>query len=192
MNLFKLSFLIAPLFLFQLSASGQSTTENTGIFDIDFEFQAYPTGLIPGLRLEKGFANRHALHLRLGYNWIRHRDLGVQDDERGDGLGGSLGYRLYFKEGFTAWFAGVRSDIWRNTIDWQDLDDDGNLQETGTTRLLVLQPTAELGYSWTFADNTWVFAPSIALGAEINVLTEGRETGQGAILLIGFTIGKRF
>ena len=33
------------------------------VFDLGFEFQAYPTGLIPGLRLESGFGEQHAVHL---------------------------------------------------------------------------------------------------------------------------------
>ncbi|MCB0625730.1 MAG: hypothetical protein KDC43_17875 [Saprospiraceae bacterium] len=176
------------LSLLPLLATGQSGKS----WDLSFEFQAYPTGLLPGIRLERGFDDHHALHLRAGYNWVRHRDLGEWDDERGGGFGGTLGYRFYLGEGRQNWFFGARSDLWFNQIDWQDLDDDGNLLAEGTSDIVVLQPTAEAGYLFTFGNDSWLFAPSLGFGLEINVQTEGEEVGQGAILLLGFTLGKRF
>ncbi len=62
---------------------------------------------------------------------------------------------------------------------------------SGTSKVTVLQPTAELGYFFLL-DNGLVLLPTIALGAEINIQTEGEEVGQGAILLLGATIAKRF
>ena len=38
----------------------------------------------------------------------------------------------------------------------------------------------------------FIFVPSIAFGAEINIKTEGAPVGEGAVLLLGFTFGKRF
>ena len=40
--------------------------------------------------------------------------------------------------------------------------------------------------------NNFIVLPTISLGAEINVKTEGAEVGQGAILLLGATLAKRF
>ena len=173
--------------LFSGLASAQSS-----IFDLNFEFQAYPTGLIPGLRLEKGFADQHAVHLRLGYNWIRHRDLGEHSDERGDGYGFTLGYKYYFREGFQGWQLGLRNDIWFNTLDWEDYDIEGMLFDSGTTKITVVQPTAEAGYTFLLGDGGWTFTPTAAFGFEINVKTEGADVGQGAILLLGIKIGPRF
>jgi hypothetical protein len=160
------------------------------VLDVDFEFQVYPTGLIPGLRIEKGFAAKNAVHLRLGYQIIDHRDLGVQDDETGTGYGFTLGYKRYFKEGFKGWHLGVRNDIWFNQIDWKSNPDTPN-EITGTTDIVVVQPTAELGYLWKLSED-WIISPSLAFGWEVNVQTEGEETGQGSILLFGLNIGKRF
>lgn len=175
----KYSILITLLGL-QALACAQTTT------DLSFEFQAYPTGLIPGIRLEWGFQERHALHLRVGYNWIRHRDLGVHADERGDGFGGTLGYRYFLSQDFRAWFLGLRADIWRNKVAWEDPN------ASGVSNIWVLQPTLEGGYLFLLGENQWIFAPSLAFGAEINVVTEGAEVGQGLILLLGFSVGKRF
>lgn len=159
-------------------------------WSLAFEFQAYPTGLIPGLQLGYQFNERHNLHLRAGYNLVRHRDLGVQDDERGAGFGGTLGYRYFFKAGRTGWFAGARTDVWRNTIDWQDKDSGGNILTEGTSKITVLQPTAEAGYRFVLGSGSWFVAPAAAFGVEINVKTEGAQVGEGSILLLGFSLGQ--
>lgn len=160
------------------------------VFDLGFEFQAYPTGLIPGLRLESGFGEQHAVHLRLGYNWLRHQGYGVHEDERGDGFGFTLGYKYYFKPGFERWFLGIKNDIWWNEVDW--MDNIGQSDEiSGTTNITVVQPTLEGGIALPVGEN-WFFSPTIAFGYEINVVTKGEPTGEGAILLLGFTFGRRW
>lgn len=171
--------------LFGFSQIAQSQT------DISFEFQAYPTGIVPGVRISKLFQEQHAAHLRLGYNWIRHRDLGVHEDERGDGFGGSLGYRYYFQAGHEKWFAGARSDVWFNELSWKD-NIGGVNAISGVSNIIIVQPTLETGYLFLLGDGSTFVAPSLALGFEINVKTEGAEVGQGAILLVGISAGKRF
>ncbi|TNE58008.1 MAG: DUF3575 domain-containing protein, partial [Bacteroidetes bacterium] len=154
--------------------------------------QAYPTGLIPGAHAEYLFQQHHCLQTRAGYNLVRHRDLGVQDDERGDGWGGTLGYRYYFREGWSGWFLGARNDIWRNRIDWLDKDDNGTTIDNGTSKIIVVQPTAEAGYRFLLGDSGWFISPSAAYGIEINVQTNGKDVGEGTIMLIGISAGKRF
>lgn len=172
------------LFLF-LALGGLQAQQR--IHDLSLEGQVYPTGIIPGLRIAAGFSQRHDLNLRLGLNLIDHRDLGVQDNETGWGFGGSLGYRYYFHPGWTKWFVGPRVDLWRNRIDWMD-------NETGTigvTRLLVVQPTAEGGYLWALGKGKWALAATLSFGVEVNAVTDGEPTGQGAILLAGLQLGRR-
>ena len=160
----------------------QLTAQNaTGI---GFEFQAYPTGLIPGFYIEKPVGTKGDLYARLGYNWIRHRDLGKHDDERGDGFGFTLGYKQFLNNtSKTKWRLGVKNDIWWNSIDWTE----GNF--TGNTKITVVQPTLEMGYVWQ--KSNMLISPTIAFGYEINVQTEGSPTGEGAILLFGVQWGKR-
>jgi hypothetical protein len=40
--------------------------------------------------------------------------------------------------------------------------------------------------------DNWIFTPGIAFGVEINVKTEGEPVGEGAIILVGLMLGKRF
>lgn len=157
--------------------------------DLNFELQVYPTGIIPGIRIEQNQGEMSATHLRIGYNWIRHRDLGVQEDERGDGFGFTIGHKRYFKNNHQGWNIGLKTDFWRNTLDWKN-----NINQvdeiTGTTKITVIQPTAELGY--LIQKENFHLTPTIAFGYEWNVKTEGEPTGEGAILLLGIQLGKRF
>lgn len=57
----------------------------------------------PGLirfRFDYHFKSRHSLHLRAGYNRVRHGDLGMQDDEPGE-ASRRTGYRYYFRKGWS-------------------------------------------------------------------------------------------
>ncbi|MCB0600814.1 MAG: hypothetical protein KDC28_06285 [Saprospiraceae bacterium] len=148
------------------------------------EVQVYPTGVIPTIAIEH--ASFHdALNIRFGYNLVNHRDLGVQDDERGGGFGGSLAYFYFLKDYGRGLFVGGRADLWRNTIKWKDQV--GTPQEVrGTSKIFVLQPTALAGFAWDFGPVQ--FRPNVAFGAELNVKTEGREVGHGAILLVGVQV----
>ncbi len=167
------------------------TAQNNKSFDVGLEIQAYPTGVIPGIHFEYGLSDRDGLLGRVGYNIVNHRDLGVQDNEKGGGFGFSLGYRHYFKTDRQGFFLGARTDLWFNKIDWKDSP---NLptEVRGKTDVTVFQPTAEAGYVINLKKEGWSFVPSIAFGAEINIKTEGVPVGEGAVLLLGFTFRKRF
>ncbi len=159
------------------------------VLDVAFEFQAYPTGLIPGARVEVA-SGKHAGHLRLGYNWIRHGSAGEHQNERGNGFGFSFGYKRYFSETQLGSFVGIKNDVWFNTIDWKDNIGLPN-EIGGRSDVIVAQPTATFGYTFRL-NPIMVIAPTISLGYEINVWTDGEPTGEGAIFLLGFHVGRRF
>jgi hypothetical protein len=142
------------------------------------ELQLYPAGLIAGVRAERSVSAHGALSARLAYNLTDRRDFGEHDDESGGGPGGGLGYRWYFDESRAGWLAGLRVDLWDLEIDWQE---NGS---SGTTDVLVLQPTAEAAYAWRVG-RTMTLDLGLSLGAEINVDTDGQDVGEGAILLAG-------
>lgn len=153
-----------------------------------FEFQAYPTGLIPGLGADLKLDEASFFHVRLGANIFDHRDLGVQETEEGSGFGFSLGYRRFFSPENPRWRWGLKSDLWLNEVDWTNSANSGS-PSSGTTDITVLQPTAELAY--VFDLGGFVLAPNIAFGFEWNIKTEGEPTGEGAILLLGIQLGKK-
>lgn len=164
---------------------------NTGYsFAAGIEFQAYPTGLLPGLRFELPASEHGLLELRLGYNFVRHGDQGVHDDEKGDGLGFTLGYRYFFNEAHLGFGLGVRSDLWFNKIDWTD-EVNSVLEIGGTSNVTVLQPTVQAFYTLPVG-RSWSFTPTLGFGREINIKTEGEEVGEGFIGLIGLEFVKRY
>lgn len=180
--IFKILFLLSLLFC------GLHLRAQLGFMHAGIEFQAYPTGLIPGVRVEKTFA-KNAFHLRLGYNWIRHGSNGKHDDERGQGGGFTLGYRRYLKSPGTSYFLGIRNDVWFNSIDWTD-ELPGGGERKGNTKITVLQPTMEAGYAWSIGES-YLLAPTISFGYEVNIKTEGEPTGEGPILLLGVQLSRR-
>ena len=157
--------------------------------DLLLEWQQYPTGSIPGLRFETSLSNKSSLILKLGYNTFNHKDLGVHAGEQGNGYGFTIGYKSYFKPDHKGWSIALKNDVWWNKVDWFD-NDQGTII-TGETSIVVIQPTAELGYTILLGSGV-VLTPHIALGIEWNVQTKGEPTGEGLILLGGVGIGKRF
>lgn len=162
-------------------AQDESKAASKG-FDFGIELQAYPTGIIPGFRIERYINTKSSMNLRLGYQLIDHRDLGVQDNEEGSGFGASFAYRRFFKPDHKGLSLAIRTDVWFNIIDWE------TGMQTGSTDITVLQPTLMGEYAFR-TDSNFVITPSLSFGFEWNVATEGEPTGEGAILLIGCTFG---
>ena len=163
-----------------MAISQADKVSNPSSFEIGIELQAYPTGIIPGIRLEKFIGDKQSFNLRLGYQIIDHRDLGVQDDEIGSGYGFSLAYRRFFISSGNGLSLAFRTDVWFNEMDWET---QGN---SGTTNITVIQPTL-MGEYVLYSGSTLSITPSLSFGYEWNVSTEGEPTGEGAILLIGCT-----
>lgn len=149
--------------------------------------QAYPAGTIVALHGAISLGQRDALRGYAAYNITHRRDFGEHEDERGGGPGAGVAWRHYFGSGHHGLHVGPRIDMWLLAVDWID----HNGLEKGSTSLVVLQPTAQLGYTWQFGNGRFALAATAALGAEINVITEGEDVGQGAILLLGVSISKR-
>ncbi|MCC6724199.1 MAG: hypothetical protein IT258_06775 [Saprospiraceae bacterium] len=179
-NNFRFTF--AFLFFASLAFSQNRVT------DIGLEFQVYPTGIIPGFRIEKSVNKYDVANARVGYQIINHRDQGLHDDEKGSGYGLSLGYKHYFEKYFSGINLGIRTDVWFNSIDWKTTTDTGTLK--GKSDIIVLQPTLELGWAFLLGDNM-VLTPAIAAGFEKNIKTKGEKTGEGLILLAGITAAYR-
>ena len=144
------------------------------------EIQLYPTGVIPGFRYEFQ-SNQMVYHLRVGYQLIDHRDLGVQDDETGSGYGLSIGASRYMKSSGSSLRAGLRVDYWRNNIDWVTTPNEG------TSEIQVIQPTLMAEVPFNLSQSIRLL-PSLSFGYEINACTEGEPVGEGAIVLVGVSM----
>jgi len=178
----KSAFTLVFCFAIGLTCSAQSDLSSDKNLEIGIEIQAYPTGIIPGVRLEKYINSNSSLNLRLGYQLIDHRDLGVHENEEGSGYGVSLAYRRFFKPGHKGLSLALRTDLWFNEIDWTDE------LLSGTSKITVLQPTLMGEYAIQVGPSI-VVTPSLSFGYEWNVSTDGEPTGEGAIVLLGCTFG---
>ncbi len=179
----KKIFLLFSVFLFYKTNFAQEISSKYSSFGI--EVQQYPTGFLFGVRGEFGFKTHQSFDFRVGYNLVDHRDLGVHANEEGGGFGFTLGYRYYFKPLNKQFFLGARSDLWFNKIDWQD-----SPSVSGTTNIVVLQPTAIAGYLFLINEK-WSITPTLAFGWEINIVENGKPVGEGSILLWGINFNYR-
>lgn len=182
-----LASLLASLLAAAVAPSCAAPTSTADRILIGAEIQAYPAGIIPGLHVRRNVSAYDAVHVRVTQNIVDRRGWGEHDDETGDGYGVGIGWRHSLEPvdpGTThrsdSWFYGARLDAWKLTIDWKDPG------RTGSTDVLVLQPTAEFGYGW----NTSFLGRlelGLGLGAEFNIDTDGEDVGEGAIFLVGLT-----
>ena len=188
------------LLLFFLSVSSAVFSQKS----IGFEVQAYPAGVVPGLRFDILITSNSVFTSRAGYNFTDRRDWGKHDNEEGGGPGFSIG--LIRKDVFTDDLnLHIRSDLWFMNIDWEELRYIGcpegfNCTQTldaiptlvtGTTNVTIFQPTIGLDYNFELNPNV-LLRPSVSFGYEINVKTEGEDVGEGAILLLGLNLAYQF
>ena len=176
----KLVFVSLVTFLIVTSGLAQGKT-----FKIGVEFQAYPTGAIPGIRADMFLSDYSKVHIRLGYNIVRHGDAGEHQDERGGGPGATLGYDI-LPAANHRWTLGLRADLWYNQVDWYDIPDSG-AKVQGKTDVTILQPTIQAGFRLPSGERL-EFIPTLAFGYEINIVTRGEDVGQGPVLLAGLIV----
>jgi hypothetical protein len=81
------------LILFILSATSFGQVKPT---DMGLELQVYPTGLLPGIRIDQALSPYSSIHLRGGFNLFDHQNFGVQDNEEGLGNGAHPGVSPLF------------------------------------------------------------------------------------------------
>ena len=166
-----------------LDASASLDSSSAPTFGV--ELQAYPAGVISGLHAEYPLTERDVLTARLAWNATDRRDFGEHDDERGGGPGGGLGWRRFLGPERSGWLLGGRVDLWSLAIDWED---DAPTARSGTTDVLVLQPSLEAGYRWRLGRSRWCIDLTGSLGVELNLDTDGEDVGEGAIGLLGATL----
>ena len=183
MRIFIVIFFFLALHLNSLWS--QDDVESYQTITAGAEHQFYPTGMISSLNLQVHYPTLWYLETRAGYNHIRHGDAGIHQDEQGYGFGGGLGLGRKWLVGKQTIRTLLRSDFWRNQIDWRDHI---NTEEevSGLSKIWVWQPTLMIGYEWQL--NQILVLPTVSFGAEINVDTQGSEVGEGLILLVGVKV----
>lgn len=168
---------------------------------ISLETQAYPAGVIPGIRFDVFFSNDLFFNSRIGYNLTNRRDWGKHDNEKGGGPGFSLGFERsnFLKNNFSL---NLRSDFWIMKIDWENYEyrtcEPGDIcpqvlnaqrfTTSGTSSIIIFQPTLSTGYYIPLRKSMFI-KPTLSFGYEINISTSTEPVGEGAIFLVGVQFG---
>ena len=179
----KLVFLLfAMVFHFSSSYSQHAVKEpTTKRLDLGLSFQLYPAGVIPTLNLDHYLTERTSLVYRLGANIVDRQDFSDEnDEEKGEGFGGTFGYRKHFQLKKGKVIFGLNMDIWNLWIDWEN-DPNGLNMTSGTTYTLVLQPWLETGYFLNLNNSSSEIGITAGFGREINAITDGKDVEQGWI-----------
>lgn len=191
----RLFFLIIPLLIFMgpgipmQSMAQESGDPGDRTVPVSVEVQLYPSGQIVGAGITLFRINSvHSLTVRGAYNFVDRGSAGVQDLEEGGGFGAGVEYSYRsgsFLKG-TIW--ALRSDFWWLTIDWEDRIPLPGEPRFGSTDITVWQPTFQVSYDLLDDDPSWDLTPSVAIGYEKNIRTDGKEVGDGMILLGGLRL----
>lgn len=174
------------LFIFSFSLYGFA--QESPKLEVGVEAQWYPAGWLLGPVIQYHFRPNHVFFAKLGINLAdRHDWSGLNDDEKGSGYGGSLGYRCFLKKDKSTLFFGTRGELYNTNIKWKN--DIGKVNETsGTTRIVVYQPSFEIGYWLRPKDSPWSYTLSGGAGVEINLVTGGKPVGEGGMWLATFSV----
>jgi hypothetical protein len=179
--LLSLSLIISMAFSVTAQESvGYTTT------DVGGEFQWHSPGGYSGMLHVAFNGEIHSgFQVRAGYMIADRKDWGEHVIEKGGGPGGGLGYRYYFPYRPHQFFLGIRSEIWRLKIDWEDA------LLKGTTKTWTIQPAAEAGYMILINDMAFI-TPAVSAGYFSNLSTDGAAIGEGFVFSAGISIGLKF
>jgi hypothetical protein len=158
--------------------------------DIGGEFQKYTRGSLYNLHIAFNAKLNHSIQLRFGYNHVPAYRAGGHT-EFGNGWGGGLGYRYYFKPFPHKFFIGARADIWIMKIDLDYSPAAGPFVVPKDTP--VLQPALEGGYTFVINDNVF-FTPYILAGFQTDFDKKANSVkyGNGFVPTAGISAGIRF
>lgn len=164
---------------------------------ISIETQAYPAGVIPGLRIDFSLSDDVEFFARGAYNFTNRRDWGVHENEKGGGAGFGIGAE-FTNSNLNQFSLNIRADLWFMDVDFYDFETICPFvppcfeqRIDGSSDVTVLQPTIGFGYQIPLSGSFFI-KPSLNLGYEINIKTKGEDVGEGAILLGGIQIGYLF
>ena len=154
-------------------------------FSQGVELQGYPAGIVGVGSWQFSSSETFEIRLHAGYNITDRKDWGKHDDETGGGPGFGAGATWFLSENRPALWVGARADYWLLSVDWES----GGT--SGQTDVQVFQPTIRAGYRIVGASRHNLNVDlTLGFGAEVNLITDGEEVGEGAILLAGIRLSR--
>ena len=177
----KINFYLILIFNLIFISKAFAQTDSTKKTVVGLSTQIYPAGLIATIHTELFYNKNTSLFFRAGGNFADRKDFSpFNDNEKGNGFGGSAGYRKYINLKKGNILLGSNLDVWNMWIDWKNNIGQPN-QTQGRTYTLVLQPWLEAGYFISVNKSPIEIGITTGFGREINVITNGKPVGQGWI-----------
>ena len=181
----KQLFILITAFSFSINSHSQDVGYRT--FDAGGEYQYAKDGPAFNLQLAFNAEEYHAIVLRAGYMKAMGKTTSAHTNESGSGWGGSIGYRYHFSVIPKRFFIGARAGLWNLNINWSVPEAEG------VTKLLVLQPAIETGFTWVINDCFFI-TPQLSASVQTTLNTKGEKVayGTGFIPMAGISAGWRF
>jgi hypothetical protein len=180
---FTLSF-IAVLFAFN------SFSQDVGYrtVDVGAGYQYIENGMLTDLLVSINAEEHHSFIVRAGYITTNGLRTHLHKNEEGNGWGGGLGYRYHFSVIPKRFFIGAKVNLWNMKIHWNMLDREEE------TKLLVIQPAIETGYTLLINDIFFI-TPNFSATYQKTIKTTGEKVAYGNggfVPMAGITMGWRF
>lgn len=179
--------LVVLIGIFTISISSRSQDVGYRTVDVGGEYRYTNDGPVINLQLGFNAEEHHSIVARAGYRKVSGETRSNHTAESGNGWGGSLGYRYHFSVVPKRFFIGIGAGLWNMNVTWS------TPEVEGTTRLLVLQPALEAGYTLIINDYLFI-TPSVSASLQTTLGTKGEAVayGTGFTPMAGISIGWRF
>lgn len=175
---------ITALFCFNFTLKAQDLGYNTK--DIGLEYVWVKDN--PAIDLQMAFNAKihHSFIASIGYKQAWRHIPNTNNDEKGKGFGGSIGYRYYFKIIPKGIYLGARAYVWSFSM-YKTADN-----ASYKTNLAIAQPSAELGYTAVINDMAFITFYYSA-GKQFQLNTEpSYGYGKSSVSSFGISGGIRF
>lgn len=165
--------------------AGFRTTDVGGAYQYTPDYNAFSLHL--GFNAEEF----HSFIVRASYLKAGNQKTSLHNNESGSGWGAYFGYRYHFSVIPKRFFLGIGVGTQFMNVDWVTAVAP-NIG-AGTTKLVILQPTIEAGYTLVINDYMYI-TPSVSGVLQSKLNSKGADVnyGSGFLPAAGISIGWRF
>jgi hypothetical protein len=184
--------IIYCLFIFSITVNAQQkTSSEKKPIEIGAEIQLYPAGFMPTITANVFLKEKLALRFRLGGNFANRSGFSIYNDkEIAKGFGATFGAQRFISYWNGQFIFGLYVDGWNMWTAWEDNTETPN-PKSGTTYNLVIQPWINAGYLYQVSKK-WNAGITIGAGREFNVITNGKNVGEGWMGILTFSTNYTF
>lgn len=178
---------LALLTLLTISIFSYSQDQGYRTVDAGAEYQYVKDGPVINFQLAFNSEEFHSIVLKAGYRKLSGKATAAHNSESGSAWGASIGYRYHFSVIPKRFFIGARAGIWSMNVNWSKPEAEGG------SKLIVIQPAFETGYTFIINDYLYI-TPNVSASFQKTLSTKGETVayGTGFTPMAGISIGWRF